>query len=72
MAQTVRTTTIVITAKVYIADEYAGYSADDLETELSMALDEVELKDIGNGATIGSLSVWDVSCSEPVDEEVAE
>lgn len=67
-----RTATVIFTATIIINDDYAGYSVDDLETELSMALDEVEPLDISTARPIGSLSIHDVSMSEPVDVEVME
>lgn len=69
---TVRTATLVITATIVLTDAYAGYSVDDLETEISMGMDEQDVTDIGSLTPIGRLSVQDVSMSEPQEVEVYE
>lgn len=70
--QTVRTATVLITATIVLSDDYAGYSRDELETEISMGMDEEEVLDISTRRPIGKLSIQDVSMSPPEDVEVAE
>lgn len=70
MAETIRTATVTITATIILTDAFSGYSESDLETEISMGMDEMAVPCIGDLSPIGHLSVTDVVVSGLGDSEV--
>lgn len=56
-----------ITGTIIVDDEYAGYSKDDLETEISMGLDETEVLDISNQLPIGSIMTSNIVLDGPME-----